>query len=133
MEKTILILRYHWKAVLGWGLVALFLLGGIAQAQNNKPSMIACAVIAVEMSKTKCVRITAPTPERAVAVCADYVEVTWDRVYDYVLGEWEWSEVETPIDCGCERVNACLNAIETYGWGNLGVFEQFIPRKTPKR
>ena len=133
MTKTFLTLRYHWKAVLGWTLATSLLSASLALAQDQKPSMVACAVIAVEMSKTKCVRITAPTPEQAVAVCANYVEYDWEREYDEIEDSWRWVEEERVIDCQCERVTACLSAIETYGWGNLGVFEQFIPRETPKR
>lgn len=141
MTKLSLTLRCHWKAALGWGAVVIIgagyalwsSLAPVAQAHTpdnqSKPSMVACAVIAVEMSKTKCVRITAPTAERAVATCANYEEYDWE--YDSDLGSWE--EVVNVVDCGCERVNACLDAIETYGWANLGVFADLIPREAPPR
>ena len=139
MTKLSLTLRYHWKAALGWGVAVLAGVGytlwwsslaPFAQAQTpaqGKPSMVACAVIAVEIAKTKCVRITAPTAERAVATCANYEKAEWR--YDSELEEW-YEDVQI-VDCGCERVNACLDAIDTYGWDNLGVFADLIPRGTP--
>ena len=140
MTKFSLNLCYHWKATLGWGVVLLagagyalwISLTPVAQAQTpaqDKPSMVACAVIALEIAKTKCVKITAPTAAYAVATCADYERWVWE--YDDELG----FAVEVPIlvDCGCERVNACLSAIEEYGWANLGVFADLIPRAGPER
>ena len=44
--------------------------------------MVACAVIAVEISKTKCVTITAPTAKRAVATCTNYEKTEWQYSYE---------------------------------------------------
>ena len=121
MTKLSLTLRYHWKAALGWSLTLLvgagyalwYSLAPVAQAQGlsqGKPSMVACTVILLQAKDDQCLEIMAPTPDRAVVVCGD------GAVDDF---------------CQCENVNICLDAIDTYGWGNLGVFADLIPRGTP--